>query len=196
MPTSGRKRPHAAERTVTGEEEGLWQSAMRDVRRIARKAPPPDRGQPGPDAAAPAKPARTRSARSAKPTVLPAEQTQAPAPSEPSVLVGVDKRTRLRLKRGQIPAEAELDLHGHTQESAYRALVGFIEGSQAAGRRCVRVITGKGLRLSSGEVGVLRQMVPRWLAEPPLRDKVLATATAQPRDGGEGARYVLLRRKR
>jgi DNA-nicking Smr family endonuclease len=38
--------------------------------------------------------------------------------------------------------------------------------------------------------------VPRWLAEAGARARVLAAAPAQPRHGGEGALYVLLRRKR
>ncbi len=44
--------------------------------------------------------------------------------------------------------------------------------------------------------GVLKSAVPRWLAEPELRRQVLATAAAQPRHGGAGAAYVLLRRRR
>jgi DNA-nicking Smr family endonuclease len=37
--------------------------------------------------------------------------------------------------------------------------------------------------------------VPRWLNEAPNRARILAFATAQPRDGGGGAFYVLLRRQ-
>ena len=42
--------------------------------------------------------------------------------------------------------------------------------------------------------GVLKAAVPRWLGEPELRPHVLAIAPAQPRAGGSGALYVLLRR--
>jgi DNA-nicking Smr family endonuclease len=62
------------------------------------------------------------------------------------------------------------------------------------GRRCVLVITGKGIWRS--EAGILREMVPRWLNEAPNRARVLAIAHAQPRHGGQGALYVLLKRKR
>jgi len=109
---------------------------------------------------------------------------------------GVDKRTNQRLIRGKTPIEGRLDLHGHTKESAHRALDAFIKGSFAAERRCVIVITGKGLRLESGEIGVLRQAVPQWLNSPALRPMVLAYSHATPKDGGEGALYVLLKRKR
>lgn len=54
------------------------------------------------------------------------------------------------------------------------------------------MVTGKGL--ASG--GVLRHMVPRWLNEGGNRERVLAFSSAQLRDGGDGALYVLLRRHR
>ena len=44
--------------------------------------------------------------------------------------------------------------------------------------------------------GVLRAAVPRWLNEAPNRARLLAIAPATPRDGGTGALYVLLRRRR
>ncbi len=90
---------------------------------------------------------------------------------------------------------ARIDLHGHTQEEAYRALCAFIASSRAAGRRCVLVVTGKGSR-PDGTTGVLRQSVPRWLNMAPLREKVLSFTHARPKDGGEGALYVLLKRDR
>lgn len=130
-------------------------------------------------------------------------QSKIDAPSQPSqndlahgTAAGVDKRTNQRLIRGKMPVEARLDLHGHTKEPAHRALEAFIKGSFSAERRCVMVITGKGLRLDSGEIGVLRQAVPRWLNSPTLRPMVLAYSHATPKDGGEGALYVLLKRKR
>ncbi len=56
------------------------------------------------------------------------------------------------------------------------------------------VITGKGTAKEAG--GVLRAQVPRWLNEPVNRARVLAFDYAQPKDGGLGALYVLIRRQR
>ena len=113
---------------------------------------------------------------------------------------GLDKRSAQRMKRGQMQIEARLDLHGHRQDEAHRALNGFIAGAASAGKRCVMVITGKGLRLGDQEnqrqVGVLREMVPRWLNEEPNRSRILSFNHATPGDGGTGALYVLLKRKR
>jgi DNA-nicking Smr family endonuclease len=81
-----------------------------------------------------------------------------------------------------------------TQAQAHRALTIFIAACHDAGRRCVLIITGRGS--GSNGPGVLRGSVPRWLEEPELRRRILAAAPAQPRHGGAGATYVLLRRPR
>lgn len=108
---------------------------------------------------------------------------------------GLDRASRKRMRRGQVLIEARLDLHGMIQTEAHRSLTGFLERAYLSGKRSVLVITGKGLRLS-GETGVLRNAVPKWLNEPPLRNWVRGFDYAAPSDGGEGALYVLLRRKR
>ena len=155
------------------EERALWLAAMRDVARLEPGAvPPPD---PAPEA-----PPQPRA---------PAEEAAPPPPRAPA---GIDRRSAERLRRGQLPIEARLDLHGMTQAEAHDALAGFIARAQEDGLRCVLVITGKG-----GERGgVLREAVPRWLEEAPNKGHVLATAPAQSRHGGAGARYLLLRRRR
>ncbi|MEE8563481.1 MAG: Smr/MutS family protein [Alphaproteobacteria bacterium] len=108
---------------------------------------------------------------------------------------GLDKRTAQRLRRGQIRIEGRIDLHGMTRVEAYRNLSDFLKSSAAGGRRCVLVITGKGLSQGAGS-GILRAEFPRWLNEPALRPLILSFAPAQPRDGGGGAFYVYLRRDR
>jgi len=106
----------------------------------------------------------------------------------------VDSRTLDRLRRGRLRPEARLDLHGMTQDKAHRALNRFIAEAQSSGVRSTIIITGKG-RISEGG-GVLRNQVPQWLNAPGIRPSILAFAPAQPKDGGAGALYVLLRRRR
>lgn len=131
-----------------------------------------------------------------KPPVATAPRlTVTPAPVLPILpaldrFAGIDRATAERLKRGKLVIEARLDLHGMTQDEAHRALAGFVGGSRASGLRCVLVITGRG----AVGGGILRQAVPRWLDEPGLRRHLLAIVPAQPRDGGAGALYILLRR--
>ncbi len=113
------------------------------------------------------------------------------APGAPAVL---DKRTAQRLKRGQLAIDGRIDLHGMTQAEAHGALTAYLERAQGSTRHCILVITGKGRVSENG--GVLRVMAPRWLNAPANRARVLAIAPAQPKDGGAGALYVLLRRLR
>jgi DNA-nicking Smr family endonuclease len=123
-----------------------------------------------------------------------AEESAAPRGPASGSGFGIDRANAERLRRGRHPIAARLDLHGLTQSEAHRALQHFVAHSRAIGRRCVLVITGRGLTPTGP--GVLKAAVPRWLAEPEFRRHILLTAPAQPKDGGAGALYVLLRRRR
>ena len=103
--------------------------------------------------------------------------------------------TATRFRRGLMPIDAKLDLHGHTQATGRTAFAGFLRAHRAAGRRCVLVVTGKGLK-DDWSVGALRQALPGWLNAPDLRRLILAFCHAQPQHGGSGAVYILLRRER
>ena len=105
---------------------------------------------------------------------------------------GLDKRQGARLRKGLLPIEGRLDLHGLHLAPAQRALDRFLGEASAQGKRCVLVITGKG----RGEGGALRREVPLWLNRPAVRPMVVSFTYAQPKDGGEGALYILLRRRR
>ncbi len=167
-------------RRPSRDESALFRSVMRDAAPRRADAPLPDARLPAP-AAPPAEAAESAPARTALPDLT------------PGVFAGIDKRSALRLKRGQTPIEDRLDLHGMTQAEAHRALNDFVAEAAGAGQRCVLVITGKG---RVGSEGVLRRMVPHWLNQAPLRPLILGVARAQPRDGGSGALYLLLRRRR
>jgi DNA-nicking Smr family endonuclease len=162
---------------------------MRDVTPLRPVAPPTDTSTPVPTTASDiAAPATPRSPAPVRPrTALPV--------LAPGTVAGVDRATAERLRRGALAIDGRLDLHGLTQDEAHAALERFLAGSAARGRRCVLVITGKGLGDSFGR-GVLRQAVPRWLNEAPNRARILAVMPAQPRHGGAGALYVLLKRNR
>lgn len=105
---------------------------------------------------------------------------------------GIDHTTLRRLRRGQFSVEAHLDLHGMNEQEAAAELSRFLVQSQQQGRRCVRIVHGKGNR-SPGRESVLRRMVQRRLRR---HGEVLAFCSTPPRDGGTGAVYVLLRKRR
>ena len=126
---------------------------------------------------------------------LPLRPRPAPPPG------GLDRHAARALRRGRHRIEARLDLHGMTRAAAHAALARFLSDNARRGRKCVLVITGRGRHLhtdpedclAAPAAGVLRDAVPYWLKQPDLARFVVATGTAQPRDGGAGARYVLLR---
>jgi DNA-nicking Smr family endonuclease len=93
-----------------------------------------------------------------------------------------------KLRRGQWSIQGELDLHGLRTEEARSSLAAFLHGCQQRGKRCVRIVHGKGLG-SPGKEGVLRVKVRRWLVQ---REEVLAFVQATPAQGGAGALVVLL----
>lgn len=172
---------------ITENDAALWQHAMKHVKSYTgkskkqaapaemKKAPPPqEKGQ------------KTVTDRSLK------TLRSAPLPKASPVPQGFDRTTETKLKKGKLPIEGKIDLHGMTQEEAHRALSRFITAALRAEKRTLLIITGKG-KVGGG---VLRRMLPLWLEEPAFRSHVLALTPSQPKDGGDGAFYLRLRKKR
>jgi len=118
-----------------------------------------------------------------------------------SAPVQMDQKAFGRMKRGKLKPEGRIDLHGMRIDTAHPALIRFVLGAQASGKRLVLVITGKGKdRDEPGPIptprGVLRNQVPHWLSIPPLAQAVLQVTPAHISHGGDGAYYVYLRRTR
>jgi DNA-nicking Smr family endonuclease len=184
-------------RTPTEEELALREKVTDSVAPLA--APP---AKPAAKTA-PAKTAPPPKAKAAKPAPAPAA-IPPPAPAKPKApppLHGLDRRTRGRLSRGSVSIDRRVDLHGLTQAAAHARLARFLRDAQDEGARVVLVITGKGKpigersdEMGGGERGILRRMVPAWLAAPDLRPVVIGFDEAGPGHGGAGALYVRLRR--
>ena len=181
------------ERPLAAEEVSLWRHVTRDDKPLKRLHP-----QSGPEP----QPAARSDARSeakagpmARASAVGVKPSAATLPElAPGSAPGVDGRTAEKLRRGELVIDRRLDLHGHTQEEAHRALIAFVEAAWRRRARCVLVITGKG---RGGEgAGILRAALPRWLNAEPLRPRILAFSSAQAKHGGAGAVYVLLRRQR
>ena len=98
-----------------------------------------------------------------------------------------------RLRRGLLPIDGRLDMHGMMLQEARAQLELFLRTMRARGERCVLVIHGKGEHSPNGS-GVLRGEISAWLSQGSSSEHVAAFASAQTQDGGEGAVYVLLRR--
>jgi DNA-nicking Smr family endonuclease len=183
-----KKRTPNSELQVDSTEAAAFRTAMRDVKPLAahpaRHTPPK-----------PARRTRLRPQQAAAEgldELMPLIATAADEDAAATLTFqrgGVRDQVMRRLRRGLIPSEDELDLHGLNQTEARDQLADFIAHSRDAGLRCVRVVHGKGYR--SGARGpVLKTAVNLWLRR---HLDVMAFTSAKVIDGGTGAVYVLLR---
>lgn len=120
-------------------------------------------------------------------------------PPAPPPLHQLEHRYRRKIVRGVKAIDARIDLHGLKQHQAHDRLIGFLYQAQARQHKVVLVITGKGSgpeRAYMDERGILRRMVPQWLAMPDMRSVVVGYEEAHASHGGSGALYVRIRRKR
>src|SRR5690349_4813914 len=163
-----RAAPHS--RRLGPDDLRLWRHVTQDVTPL-RPPPSPD-DPPPPPIATPSAAPRVSAPRAPRTAPPPRELT-------PGKIADVDRSTGEKLRRGTLAIDGRLDLHGLTQAEAHEALDRFLSSSAHMGRRCVLVITGKGVGAQGGlGGGVLRQAVPRWLNEAPNRARVLAVMPA------------------
>ena len=172
-------------RALSSEESHLWAHVVKGAKPLPGKSVPIIEPEPP-----------------ANPSVVPVSAPLAPValPARPRLLplAGVERKMMRELSRGNRTPEARLDLHGMRQAEAHEALIGFLYRHHALGSKLVLVITGKGGSADAfgGERGILRRLVPHWLADPGLRRIVVGYDESARHHGGEGALYVRLRRRR
>jgi DNA-nicking Smr family endonuclease len=204
----GKRATPATTANPNSEDDQFFERAMRGVKPLGaaergRRAAPLG-SQPAPAAPRPRTPARNEDA-DAEAELADMVTGGGGGGSRPVVDVdtdghagraaGIDRRLLRRLRDGEYPIEARLDLHGRAREEAEEILERFIAQSVSQGRRCVLVIHGRGL--NSGDAGpVLRDATQRILAGSRVGRAVLAFTLAAPAQGGDGATLVLLRKKK
>lgn len=175
---------------ISAEDRHLWARVMESVRPLPGRRLLPEANEAE---AKPVIPVHTsKETSSLFERLLPASS------SPPSEIMSrdMDRKTAEKLWRGKMPIDSVLDLHGLRQQEAQDQLTRTVTGAYASGKRCLLVITGKGSRSAGDEPGVLRRMLPVWMGLEPMKSIVLAVEQARQKDGGSGAFYVYLRRKR
>ena len=103
---------------------------------------------------------------------------------------GLQKPLLKKFRQGKMPIEASLDLHGYTAEQARTAMIGFMRQCHQEQVKIACIVHGKGFG-SNGKQPVIKPLINKWLRELP---EVLAFSSAQPKDGGTGAVYIMLRK--
>lgn len=163
------------------EDAALFREAVGEVKPI------PDQNRIRPQ-----KPPRKPLPRTAAtPPVIPDTLSDFAAENAPDDFLsnGLSRMTLRKLRRGNWPVQASLDLHGNNTDAARKLLQEFLHGATQHDFRCVLVIHGKGLNSRGGEA-VLRKLTRHWLTQ---HQQVLAFCNATPGEGGSGAVLVLLK---
>jgi len=112
---------------------------------------------------------------------------------------GLDSTWDRKLTRGTVSPDFTLDLHGHTLASAHHRLDHGLVQAKALGARVVLLITGKPRPAEAADRGerrgAIRAKILDWLAAGPHGSSIAAIRPAHRRHGGEGALYLILRKR-
>jgi DNA-nicking Smr family endonuclease len=107
-------------------------------------------------------------------------------------LSALDGASARKIRAGNITLHGRLDLHGCTLAQAQELLSGFIHNAHLQGKKYLLVVTGKGKE----NKGAIRSSIASWLNTPTLREYILAAGFSHIKHGGQGAVYIVLKKKR
>ena len=110
----------------------------------------------------------------------------------------------LKRKKEKYYITKSIDLHGYTLEEANKSIQDFINKSYEEGINKLIVVTGKGLHSNneknpyvSKEFSILKYSVPEFIKKNmELLKKISEIKAANIEDGGDGAFYIYLKRKK
>ena len=104
------------------------------------------------------------------------------------------------MKAGVVQPDFTLDLHGHGLDAAYNRLMSGIAQARAMDARTILLIAGKSRPVDPADRGTrrgaIRAKVLDWLAASSHSDAIAAIRKAHRHHGGDGALYIVLKRKR
>jgi len=99
---------------------------------------------------------------------------------------------------------SEIDLHGFTLDEANKKIEKFIVDSYENGFNKLRIVTGKGLHSNnekdpyvSKDLSILKYSVPEYIkSNKELMNLITEFKEANIQEGGEGAFYIFLKKKK
>ncbi|MCX7284241.1 MAG: Smr/MutS family protein [Novosphingobium sp.] len=192
-----------APRGLSPDEAELWQkvaATITPIHPVRPKAKPADAA-----ALAAPQPMPVPAAKRAKGRVPPPMPVAAPSPTaakRPLEAHGLDSSWERKLvARGAIAPDVTIDLHGMGLDAAHARLNGGIAQALAMGSRVMLLIAGKprphdATDARGNQRGVIRARLLDWLAHSAHASRIAAVRPAQPRHGGAGAVYIILKRLR
>ncbi len=198
-----------APRGLSAGEQAAWAHLASSVKPLpGRKAPVPSRNgegdQPkvGGEASKVAQPAPAKPVKPAskpRPPLPPRAAPGGPPPLKGEDQTGLDSHWERRVKGGRIVPDLTLDLHGHTLDTAYDRIMAGIDQARMMDARVVLVIAGRERPVDPADRmakrGAIRAKLLDWLAASRHGDAIAAVRRAHIRHGGEGALYLMLKRR-
>ncbi|PLK23806.1 DNA mismatch repair protein MutS [Porphyrobacter sp. TH134] len=188
-----------APRGLSTGEQAAWAHLAASVKPLPGKRRPEAPAAPKTPAPAPPKPAPP--AKLPKPMAKPrppAIRTPPPLPAPP-VAPGLDSHWDRRMKAGRLEPDLTLDLHGHTLDTAYDRVMTALDQARAMQARVVLVVAGRERPVDPADRmakrGAIRAKLLDWLAASRHADAITAVRRAHIRHGGEGALYLILKRR-
>ena len=191
-----------APRGLSPGEAALWARLARSVTPLAGKVPPPagEGDQPKAGGGAPSVASKPRSQDRPHAPLHPRPAAGGPPPRSGEGRTGLDSSWERKLAQAAIDPDFTLDLHGHTLDQAHARLDQGLLQAKAMGARLVLLITGRSRPTDAADRGArrgaIRAKVLDWLAAGPHAADIAAIRNAHRRHGGEGALYLVLRRRR
>ncbi len=112
----------------------------------------------------------------------------------------LDNSWERRIRGGTISPDMSIDLHGHSLSAAHARLNQAIAHALANNARVLLVVTGKppktAEKLGGSRRGAIRGEIGHWLETSAYADRIASVRIAHPRHGGDGALYLILRRRK
>lgn len=206
-------------RRLTPQEAHVWAQVARTVKPLAgppkaspvKPAPVPPKALAAPpameDALAAAPPIKKIKGRiPPAPTVAKVSITRqqgavsVTSPSDANDRQHLDGSWERRISKGTLVPDFSLDLHGSNLDQAYVRLMHGLTQAKSMGARVVLVVTGKPRPVDAADRatarGAIRAKVADWLAASQHASDIVALRTAHRRHGGQGALYVVLKKRR
>lgn len=180
-----------ARRSLSPDEETLWTALTRSIRPLR---PPMERLKVERPAPPPAFPAPAR-----KGLMPPSFRAVVASPVAAPAAV-LDSAWEKRIRGGSLAPEMTIDLHGHSLAAAHARLNQALSAAISRDVRVILVVTGKPPKMGgvgdSTRRGAIRAEIGQWLATSSYATSVASVRIAHRRHGGEGALYIILRRKK
>jgi DNA-nicking Smr family endonuclease len=186
-------------RRLTPEEAQVWALVARTVKPLVpprKQGEQPPKIAPEPPPAAPLPPVKRVKGR------VPAPLAPKPVPAQPKVETPahLDGSWDKRIAKGTLMPDFSLDLHGSTLDQAYSRLMHGLTQAKSMGARVVLIVTGKPRPVDAADRGTargaIRAKVADWLVASDHASDIVAIRGAHRRHGGQGAIYVVLRKRR